>query len=136
MTSSDTLSIARFRALAEAYGGCLAHWPEEVREEARQRARDPLFAAILASEASLDDALDLWTVPPPAPGLAHTVVARAPVRRTSYIRRPLFWWSGIGLAAALAGGGVGAAAAAVLSPAQFVSSGISTAFGDIGPQET
>lgn len=136
MTNAETLSLDRFRALAQAYGGCLSHWPEEVREEGRRRAREPAFAAILANEAALDEVLDLWTVPAPTAGLAQAMAAGAPVRRARRTTRPWFWWPGVGLAAALAGGGVGATAAAVLAPVQIVSSDISTAFGDIGSQET
>jgi hypothetical protein len=135
MTETDALSLDRFRALADAYGGVVARWPASVREQAAQRAKQPAFAQIVESALALDEMLDSWTVAPAPQALAQAIIARAPTRPRIRAGR-WFWWPGIGLATALAGAGVGVVAAAIVAPTQIVSSDFVTAFGDVGSQES
>lgn len=54
-----TLSEARFRKLAEAYGGKLERWPTAERKAARELVlKRPALRACLAEEAELDAWLD------------------------------------------------------------------------------
>jgi hypothetical protein len=55
------MSMARFQALAEAYGGEIARWPEGEREAARALlASDPTpLASVLAEASQVDRLLDL-----------------------------------------------------------------------------
>lgn len=135
MTRTETLSLERFRALAEAYGGVVARWPESLRGEGMRRAREPAFAQVLDDALLLDEMLDCWTVSPPREELVQAITARAPTRRA---RRAggWIWWPGLGLAAALAGASAGVVAATIVTPTAIVSSDLATSFGDIGGQET
>lgn len=135
MTDTDTLSLDRFQALADAYGGVVARWPANVRDQAMQRAKEPAFAQVLENALVLDEMLDSWIVPPAPQTLAQTITARAPTRRRIRAGR-WFWWPGVGLATALAGAGAGVVAAAIVAPTQIVSSDSATAFGDVGSQES
>ncbi|MDB5445920.1 MAG: hypothetical protein JWQ97_1237 [Phenylobacterium sp.] len=104
----------RFEELAEAYGGEIARWPAEVREDAALLAAAELgFAqAVLAREARLDATLDvLPRVSAPA-ALFERIVAAAPAvrRRRSWS----LWIAPAGLGAALAA----VAAAGVMLGAQ------------------
>ena len=126
---AEPLTIARFAALAEAYGG-LAHWPEEVREEARRLAIQPEYAAILAEAEALDAHLDSWKAEAPSAGLQAAVLARRP-RPARYRLR--LWWAAAGVATALAGAAAGSLAAAAV-PADRPA-GDETAFGNLSAQE-
>ena len=130
---NELLTLDRFEELADAYGGVIAHWPEHVREAATRMAARPDAARILARATALDDALDAWTVPSPSDALRRIVTRDAPAPSRDWALRARLWWSGIGIAAALAGAVTGTAAVAVVSPAD-TSTG-STSFGDVGTQE-
>lgn len=70
---AGSMTIDRFRHLAEAYGGDLNRWPVEMQAAAHAlRASDEQARAILAAEAELDALVALRPAPAPAPG---TVVA-------------------------------------------------------------
>jgi hypothetical protein len=129
---TEPLSLSRFAELADAYGGVIARWPEPYRDVASALARDPAAGAILARASLLDEELDEWRVPAPSTGLRDAVSPRTADH--TIVRRARLWWSGIGIAAALAGATAGATAVAMLSPTD-VSDGM-TSFGDIGPQES
>ncbi len=127
------LSPARFAALVEAYGGTIARWPKAVREEAeRLSAHDPVLRALLTQADALDTRLDRWRVPPPSPALHQRIAA---ARRYSLTRRIRLWWTGIGLAAAMAGAAAGSIAAAATVEQEHTPPTESTLFGDIGWQE-
>lgn len=129
----EPMTLERFEALADAYGGVVARWPEAERAAAMQIAAKPEASAILARALALDEALDAWTVPPVSAGLRARVLGAAPVPSRDLVRRARLWWSGIGIAAALAGAAAGTAAVAMVPPID--ASGGTTSFGDVGRQE-
>jgi hypothetical protein len=96
----------RFDALAEAYGGDVARWPEGEREAAAMfMATDPARAqAVLAAAQALDQRLDAWAALRVTPDFADAVLAGAPKPRAGS------WWRGW---LAPAGMGAGLAAACV-----------------------
>lgn len=127
------LSPARFAALVDAYGGTIARWPESVRDEAEQlAARDEAMRALLSDADRLDTRLDRWRVPQPTPALHQRIAAE---RRRSLSRRVRIWWTGAGLAVALAGGGAGSIAATATVEHEQAPPIESTLFGDIASQE-
>jgi hypothetical protein len=127
----NKLTPARFAALAEAYGGDIARWPEEERTAAFLLAADPTMQALLADAGRLDAELEAWRVAPPSADLRTRVVRSWP-RPLS--RRAKLWWSGIGIATALAGAAAGTVAAAAVAPADHGTEP-ATAFGDLAGQE-
>jgi hypothetical protein len=139
---TEPLTLDRFRALAEAYGGVIAHWPEPVREAAQAMSRSPEAGAILQEALQLDEALDAWRVPAASRQLHERIAGTAPRARQQakpgIVTRTRLWWSGIGLAAALAGavtGGIVVTMAAPWATPGDHPSENSTSFGDIGGQE-
>ncbi len=129
---THSLTPARFAELAEAYGSVVARWPEAVRAEAMVMAREPAMQAILAEAEWLDTRLDAWRVAAPSPALRDKIVAS---RRVAWARRARLWWSGIGIATALAGAVAGSVGVAVAMPADHAASDEATAFGDLTAQE-
>jgi hypothetical protein len=103
----NDMTAERFAALAEAYGGDVARWPQAEREAAAQlMAADPgRVRDILACAEALDAALAAYSPPRAATGLMDTIVAGAP---RAPARRPFGWLipagMGAGLAAACAAG--------------------------------
>ncbi|WP_445191839.1 hypothetical protein ACT009_14875 [Sphingomonas sp. Tas61C01] len=132
---AERLTTARFAALADAWGGVVARWPEEHREEAAAMASHPGARDILDRALALDGVLDTWRVALPSLSLRDQVSAGAPVRTERMMRRARLWWSGVGIAAAMAGATAGAAAVAIASPVDAVSDS-STSFGDVAGSET
>ena len=132
---TEPLTLDRFRDLAEAYGAAIARWPEPVRAAAMRMATEPAAAAILDRAAALDTTLDAWRVPAPDRALHDRVTRTAPARGTRFVTRASLWWSGIGIAAALAGAAAGAAAVAAVAPGDTLVES-STSFGDLAGQET
>ncbi len=130
----EPLTADRFRALADAYGGVVARWPEDHREAAVQMASQPAAREILAQALALDEVLDAWTVAPPSISLRERLTADAPAPKRRLAARGRLWWSGIGIAATLAGATAGTAAVAIVSPLDPPSDS-STSFGDVGGQE-
>jgi len=128
---TEPLTERRFVELADAYGGVIARWPEAVRAQAMELAQRPDMRAVLAEAERLDARLDLWTVAAPAPALAARIAA---ARRAPLSRRARAWWSGIGIATALAGAAAGSVAAAVVAPPGHAMSDDATAFGDLGQE--
>lgn len=128
MTSPPDLD--RFKALADAYGGVVARWPERDRAEAERIAATREGSAILARASSLDACLDAWRVPAAASDLAGRIAAGAPSVSVDIGSRLRWWWSGLGLAATLAGAVAGMAAVAVVPPIEAGAGG-STSFGDV-----
>lgn len=124
------LSLERFRALADAYGGAIARWPVPDRRAAAAIADGPEGAAILRDAFALDTVLDDWRLPPPSAALRDRIVADRPSPVTSVTARARVWWSGIGIAAALAGAAAGVAAVAVATPFDMTSE-TGTSFGDL-----
>ena len=132
---NERMSLERFGGLADAYGGIVARWPESVREAAEQMATQPAAIAILARASALDDALDTWAIPAASGVFLDRVLASAPFPARNIARRAPLWWSGVGIAAALAGAAAGAVTVAMIPPVDTSSSG-NTLFGDVGPQES
>lgn len=131
----DQLTLTRFQELADAYGGVMARWPEQHRAAAVALAAHPAAREILDAASALDDSLDAWRVPPPSLLLRDRVLARAPAPTRRNATKASLWWSGIGLAAALAGATAGTAAVAFVAPIDAASDG-ATSFGDIAGSET
>jgi hypothetical protein len=100
----------RFEAIAEAYGGDVARWPAEAREEAAVlMAEAPDFTqAVLERARALDAAMDAWRPALPSGALADRIAASAPApgRRWSSWITPAAWGASLaaGLAAACAAG--------------------------------
>lgn len=130
----EPMTPDRFRELADAYGGVVARWPADRRDAAMRIAAEPKSIAILAQASALDEMLDGWAMPAPATGLADRMAESAPTAKRSHAARARLWWSGIGVAAALAGAVSGTAAVALFSPTDSsLESG--TSFGAVDPQD-
>jgi hypothetical protein len=119
------MSLDRFHALADAYGGDVSRWPEADQADALRLAADSAAAHVqLVDAAALDRALDLWRAAAPSDDLRRRILAQAPRGRTN---RPstmasgrsklLRWLSGLGAVGVLASGALaGAAVVAVSGP--------------------
>jgi len=126
---TERLTPERFQALADAYGSVVARWPEVHREAAQRMATEPAARAILTEASLLDQTLDTWRVAAPAAALRNRILTAAPVRTRHFAVRSRLWWSGLGVAAALAGAVAGSAAVAMVAPTDI--SGGATSFGDV-----
>jgi hypothetical protein len=104
----------RFEELAEAYGGDVARWPSETRDQAAVlMASDPAFTqGVLARAAGLDETLDAFAFIPASRALTERIVASAPAARA---RRPWRAWL---LPAGLTAGMAAVCAAGVMVGAQ------------------
>lgn len=131
---TEPLTLARFQVLADAYGGVVARWPEEYRESAAAMAQHADARDILGHALVLDEALDAWRVEPPTLSLQERVTAIAPVKVERIVMSAKLWWSGLGIAAALAGAAAGTAAIAITAPVDAVSDN-GTSFGDVAGSE-
>ena len=129
---TEPLTEKRFIELADAYGGVVARWPEPLRSQAMKMANRPAMKAVLAEAERLDLRLDLWGVGSPSPALRDRIIAS---RRLPLSRRARLWWSGIGIATALAGAAAGSAAASATLPSDHAVSDDATAFGDLSQQD-
>lgn len=129
---SDELTLARFRAMAEAYGGTIARWPAEARTAAAAMATQPEARDILVEAEALDTTLEAWGVPILRQATLRAAIHGIPVRRG--LGRARLWWSGLGIAAAIAGAATGSIAAAAMAHDETSSDGAS-AFGDPGGLE-
>jgi hypothetical protein len=126
---TEPLSSARFRELADAYGGTIARWPAAERAAASRIACEPWAAALLAEATWIDAALDTWRVSPDS-ALAARIAETLPEHRPLAAIR--LWWSGLAIGAVLAGTAAGAAAAAIVAPPPVPATiDQSTAFGDL-----
>jgi hypothetical protein len=132
---TERLTLARFAALADAYGGVVARWPEEHREAAAAMASHGDARNILEDALNLDGALDAWLLVPPSSSLREQVNAGIPMRTGRMMTRARLWWSGVGIAAALAGATAGTAAVAIAAPVDAVFDS-STSFGDVSGLDT
>ncbi len=109
----------RFGELAAAYGSDIERWPAAEGAEARAFLRtSPWAQRLLADEAALDGVLASWTVPGPGAAVAGRIIATVASRRAR-ARRLRLWFSGLGTAAALAGGvAAGMGVVNAVAPAQ------------------
>jgi hypothetical protein len=109
------MSRERFQALAEAYGGDVARWPDAERDAAAAlMAGDPELAAqVLGPAGRLDAALDGWAALAVRPALREAILAAAPRPRRN---RPLAAWA---LRLALGAGLAGAAASGLVAGAML-----------------
>lgn len=98
MTTS-AMSVARFEALAESYGGEIARWPEGEREAARALlASDPTrLAAVLAEASQVDRLLDLAPAQAVDAALLGRLITAAPKAPTTARR----WVAGLSAALGL-----------------------------------
>ena len=91
--NTHSMTLERFRHLAEAYGGALERWPEAERDAARALAHDlPEAPLILQREAELDALVA--TLPPPAPvssAVLGRVLDAAPHRQPDLLERLAEW---------------------------------------------
>lgn len=131
----ELLTLARFQELADAYGGVVSRWPKQHHDAAMAMARQPPARDILEAASALDGALDAWRVTPPSLSLSGKLAAGAPVATRKIMTHVRLWWSGVGLAAALAGATAGTAGVAIAAPTE-VTSDSATSFGDIAGLET
>ena len=131
----EPLTLARFEELADAYGAVVSRWPEQHREAAMAIASQPAGRTILEKASALDDALDTWRVSPPDQALRERVIVSTPEPAVRLMTRARFWWSGVGVAAALAGATAGMAAVAITSPVDMTSDS-ATSFGDVAGSES
>jgi hypothetical protein len=131
---TDPLSLDRFQELAEAYGGVIARWPLEYRDAALRTAATPAATKVIADALALDETLDAWRLAALDTSLGDRILVGAPAPSRSLAVRERFWWSGVCIAATLAGTVAGAAVVAVITPVD-VSSDSATSFGDVAPQE-
>lgn len=132
------MNAGRFEELTAAYGGDIARWPQAERAAAREFAKDPATAGILARAADLDALLDTYIVRPGHVDLQRRILKgfehRLTIRNWFRFGSAGIGFVGIGIAGALAG----SIAIAVLTPSltsdtSVVSDGTATMFGDIGP---
>jgi hypothetical protein len=130
---TDRLTHARFAELADAYGGVIARWPEEVRADAMAMAALPEMQALLTQADWLDVQLYDWRVPATSAALRDRISAS---RWIPLSRRARLWWSGLGIAAALAGAAAGSVAASAAVPFDHGLADDTTAFGDVTQQES
>jgi hypothetical protein len=130
----EPLTLVRFKELADAYGGVVTRWPEQYHNAAMEIALQPAGRMILEQASALDGALDAWLLLPPAETLRVRVTAGAPMPAAKLMTRARLWWSGVGIAAALAGATAGTAAVAITAPVDAASDG-GTSFGDVAGSE-
>ena len=130
----EPMTLDRFRALADAYGGVIARWPEDQRDAAMRIAANPAAVTILQEASAVDTMLDAWSVPAPASSLSDRIAGHRAMPHRSPAGRVRLWWSGIGIAAALAGAASGTAAVATVSPGDAPQENV-TSFGAVDPQE-
>lgn len=125
----------RFAALAEAYGGDIARWPDAEREAAlAYETADPERANVVLSEAAvLDHALAAGGRVEPAAGLEAAILAAAPSTRLGNSAPPR--WAGLAAALALM---VGAGAGWLAAPAgdPYAEPLFAEAFGALETAET
>ena len=114
------MNNARFETLAEAFGGDVARWPAQEREDAAELmlATPDWAARVLANAAVLDAQLMSHAAPRATPGLTARIVAGAPLPRRA---RWMAWLlpAGIGaglVATSLAGFAIGLQLPARTSP--------------------
>ena len=95
------MELDRFKALAAAYGGRPARWPEAERAAAEAlMARSPeACGAVLEDEGGLDGLLDGWRAPAPTADLRSAVLAGPPAAGSRRARLWEAWLPGAGLAA-------------------------------------
>ncbi len=130
----EPMTLDRFRALADAYGGVIARWPEDQQDAAMRFAAHPEAVTILQEASAVDTMLDAWSVPAPASSLSGRIAGHRAMPHPSPAGRVRWWWSGIGIAAALAGAASGTAAVATVSPSDAPQENV-TSFGAVDPQE-
>jgi hypothetical protein len=128
------MTLERFCALADAYGGVIARWPEDQRDAAMRFAADPAAVTILQEASAVDTMLDAWSVPAPVSSLSGRIAGHRAMPHRSPAGRVRLWWSGIGIAAALAGAASGTAAVATVSPGDAPQENV-TSFGAVDLQE-
>jgi hypothetical protein len=110
------MTVERFTALADAYGGDLRRWPAVDRDAARAfQARQGAIARRVLDEAiELDRRLYAASVPAPTSLLRELILAGAPraprgfglVATVSWLRWPAWLAPGVGVAAACCAGAI------------------------------
>ena len=129
----DGMTPERFEALAEAYGGDVARWPQGEREAAAAlMAADPERArTALSAAAELDLALDAFAAPRASGELAQRIAGGAPRARPRWRLWIAPAGMGAGLAASCAAGLVlGVQLGATQTSALQSSDGVVTAADD------
>ncbi|OLP62484.1 hypothetical protein BJF93_22665 [Xaviernesmea oryzae] len=120
--------------MADAYGGEIGHWPQDLRPAAEAFAQTSAGKAVLEEAAQIDSLLDRFTVASPSASLQMQIL-KSGARRGAWHRalRRVLIGAGL-LGVGLAGGLAGAAAVmiAVPAPALIAEDGV-TAFGGLSP---
>ena len=133
MRMTDRLTLQRFTDLAHAYGGVIERWPAVHQAAARELALTGAGAAVLADARALDQTLDAWRVALPDARLAQRIVASG-AQAPKWRARVGLWWSGLGVAAALAGAVAGFAAVTLAGPGDAAPA--DTSFGNVAEQDS
>lgn len=135
------MTIERFAALVDAYGGDRRRWPAAEQDAALALlANDPRARALLAEARALDDALDGEPAPALSPALRATVLAAAPTpaqaRRWAAAARARFWARTWGPGAGLAAAGVaGVMFGAALAGGSSLDSGAQSLLAEAEPYD-
>lgn len=127
------MDIKRFEALADAYGGEIARWPEAERAEALTLVeRNPAARALLEDAAALDAALRSAAVTPPPTGLSDKIIADGAGAGAASAPQPR--WAAMAAALTLAIG-LGAGWFAGTDPGATDAEIFAAAFGALGDDE-
>ena len=105
---TEPMSVFRFRALAETYGGALERWPATERRLARELLlREPSLHAVLAAESELDRLLaegEGGAVSASLLARLEGIPERSPQKQPFPLKPRSFWLPALGWAAAAAVG--------------------------------
>ena len=101
---TESMSVHRFRALAEAYGGALERWPTAERRMARELLlREPSLRAALATESELDRLLaegEGGAVSASLLARLHDIPEQSPQKQALALKPRSFWLPAVGWAVA------------------------------------
>lgn len=105
---TESMSVRRFRALAETYGGVLERWPVAERRAARELLlREPSLRGVLAAESELDRLLaegEGGAVSASLLARLEGIPERSPQKQPFPLKARSFWLPALGWAAAAAVG--------------------------------
>lgn len=126
---TDRPDIPQFEAWLDRYGTNVGDWPADIRRRAQPLVSEPDYRKLVDRARDLDSHLDEWSVSPPSTALRLRIeeTIALPLRPSQRFR---LWWTGLGLAAALAGAAAGSAAAA-MGPPSDATTNMDTVFGDL-----
>jgi hypothetical protein len=101
---TESMTVRRFRALAETYGGALERWPAAERRAARELLlREPSLRGVLAAESELDQLLAEGEVGAASPSLLarlEGIPERSSQKQPFPLKARSFRWPALGWAVA------------------------------------